>query len=156
MSSDLATLLDFDFWLAAGYVGLFVVSFVAATLVPLGSELFVSAMVVGGYNSWGVLTVATAGNTLGSLANYYVGQWGSNFILSHWIRIEPATLQRAHRLYERWGAPALFFAWAPLIGDALTLVSGILRLPLLTFTFWVISGKLLRYLVVIGLVHWWR
>lgn len=156
MNSNLANLFTFDFWLTAGYLGLFVVSFVAATLVPLGSELFVTALVVGGYNSWGVLTVATAGNALGSLANYYVGKWGSNFLLSRWIRIEPATLQRAHHLYERWGAPALFFAWAPLIGDALTLVSGMLRLPLLTFTLWVVAGKLLRYLVVIGLVCWWR
>ena len=156
MSSGLATLLDFDFWLTAGYLGLFVVSFVAATLAPLGSELFVTAMVIGGYNSWGVLTVATVGNVLGSLANYYVGKWGSDFLLSRWIHIAPVTLQRAHHLYARWGAPALFFAWAPVIGDALTLVSGMLRLPLLTFILWVVAGKLLRYLIVIGLVCWWR
>jgi len=153
--SDCAPLFNPDFWLTAGYLGLFLISFVAATLAPLGSELFVTAMVVGGYNSWAVLVVATAGNSLGSLANYYVGKWGGDFLLSRWIRIEPTTLQRARDLYERWGAPALFFSWAPIIGDALTLVSGILRLQLLTFSLWVVLGKLVRYLVIIGFVHWW-
>lgn len=150
------TLFDPDFWLAAGYVGLFVISFVAATLAPLGSELFVTALVAGGYNSWLVLLVATAGNSLGSLFNYYVGKWGGDFLFSRWIHLEPAKLAQAQRFYQRWGAPALFFAWAPVIGDALTLVSGTLRLNLFSFCFWVVLGKALRYLVLIGLVAWWR
>lgn len=151
-----STLFDPDSWLAAGYLGLFVISFVAATLAPLGSELFVTAMVAGGYDQWGVLLVATAGNSLGSLCNYYVGKWGGDFLFSRWIHLAPAKLARAQQLYERWGAPALFFAWAPVIGDALTLVSGTLRLNLLSFCFWVVLGKALRYLVLIGLVAWWR
>ncbi len=153
--STFTALFDPDFWLAAGYLGLFVISFVAATLAPIGSEVFVTAMLLGGYNSWAVLFVATLGNSLGSLANYFVGKWGGDFVLSRWVHIAPTTLQRAHQVYKRWGAPALFFAWAPIIGDALTLVSGTLHLPILTFSGWVILGKLVRYLAVIGLVHWW-
>jgi len=149
------TLFDPNFWLAAGYVGLFVISFVAATLAPLGSELFVSAMVIGGYNRWSVLLVATAGNSLGSLFTYYVGKWGGDFLFSRWVPLEPTKLAQAQQFYQRWGAPTLFFAWAPIVGDALTLVSGTLRLNLVSFCFWVILGKLLRYLLLIGLVTWW-
>lgn len=134
-----------------GYGGLFVVSFLAATLFPLGSEAFVILMVARGYNSMLVLVVATAGNYLGSLTNYYVGMWGADFVFARYIQITPNTLQRAQSLYQRWGAPVLFFSWMPIVGDALTVFSGMLKLRLAVFSFWVLLGKALRYLVVVGL-----
>jgi len=134
-----------------GYGGLFVISFLAATLFPLGSEAFVILMVARGYNSMLVLVVATAGNYLGSLTNYYVGMWGANFVFTRYVQIAPNTLQRAQSLYQRWGAPVLFFSWMPIVGDALTVFSGMLKLRLAVFSFWVLLGKALRYLVVVGL-----
>ena len=135
---------------AAGYVGLFAASFVAATLVPLGSEALVAALPARGYQVWLVWLIATTGNVLGAFVNYYAGRHGAAFVLSRWVRAEPPSLARAGGLYRRWGAPALFFSWLPLVGDPLTLLAGAARLDLRLFAAWVTAGKALRYLAVLG------
>ncbi|CAN5409935.1 YqaA family protein [soil metagenome] len=135
--------------LTFGYLGLFVVSFLAATLLPIGSELFVTLMVARGNNSGLIWLVATAGNYLGALTNYYVGYWGGDFLFARYIQVKPESQQKAQALYQRWGAPVLFFSWVPIVGDALTVISGTLKLSLSVFTIWVLLGKGLRYVVVI-------
>lgn len=136
-----------------GYFGLFAVSFLSATLLPLASEFFVIAMPPLGYNTWLVILFATAGSFLGSLTNYYVGRKGTDFVLSRYIAIKPQTLARAERFYARWGPVALFFSWVPFIGDPLTAVAGALHINLRVFTFWVLLGKTLRYLALLGLAN---
>lgn len=137
-----------------GYLGLFVISFLAATLLPFSSEAVVALMPSLGYKTGLVLIFATAGNFLGALANYFVGKWGGGFLLTRYIRVEPDKLQKAHNLFERWGAPILFFSWVPIIGDPLTVISGALKVRLAVFTFWVLLGKTLRYGVVLGAASW--
>ncbi len=134
-----------------GYLGLFMVSFLAATLLPLSSEAIVILMPSLGYDPWLILIVASAGNFLGSLTNYYVGRWGADFLLSRYLQVKPEKLQQAQTLYTRWGVPVLFFSWLPIIGDPLTVIGGLLKVKLWLFTFWVLLGKMLRYLVVLGL-----
>ena len=140
-----------DFIFSLGYPGLFLISLLAASLVPLASELFVIGMPQLGYNVWGVIIVATAGNVSGSLLNYYIGKKGTDFVLSRYVKIDPKTWARAERFYERWGPVALFFSWVPFIGDPLTAVAGALKLHLGVFIFWVLLGKFLRYIVLLGL-----
>ncbi len=132
-----------------GYFGLFIVSFLAATLLPLGSEIFVATMAVSGYNGWLIFAVATTGNTLGSITNYYIGKLGTNFIFSRYIKVDSETREKSEQLYQKWGSPILFFAWVPIIGDPLTVVAGIFKLNLYIFIFWVVLGKALRYFLVI-------
>jgi membrane protein YqaA with SNARE-associated domain len=140
-----------DFIFSLGYPGLFLISFLASSLVPLASELFVVGMPQLGYNVWGVIIVATAGNFSGSLLNYYISKKGTDFVLGRYVKINPKTWARAERFYERWGPVALFFSWVPFIGDPLTAVAGALQMHLGVFTFWVLLGKILRYLVLLGL-----
>ncbi|MBI9084217.1 MAG: DedA family protein [Desulfobacterales bacterium] len=132
-----------------GYAGLFIISFLAATLLPLGSEAAVAAMGASAFDPALVLTVATAGNSLGALVNYAVGRWGARVFFSRWLDVEPAALEKTRRICRRWGAPVLFFAWLPVIGDPLTVAAGIVNLRLAPFLFWVILGKGIRYLLVI-------
>jgi len=132
-----------------GYFGLFIVSFLAATLLPLGSEIFVAAMAVSGYNVWFIFAIATTGNTLGSITNYYIGKLGTNFILSRYIKADSEKQQKSEQIYQKWGSPILFFAWIPIIGDPLTVVAGVFKLNLYIFIFWVVLGKAFRYFVVI-------
>ena len=115
--------------------------------------LLLLAMLPLGYNVWGVVLVATAGNYVGALTNYFVGKWGADFFLSRYITIKPETWARAEAFYQRWGRIALFFSWVPIIGDPLTAVAGALHVNLRTFTFWVALGKFTRYLVLLALVH---
>lgn len=132
-----------------GYLGLFIVSFLAATLVPLGSEIFVVIMAVSGYNPLFTLAIATTGNTLGAITNYYVGKCGTNFILSRYIQVDSEKRQNVERIYQKWGSPILFFSWVPVVGDPLTVVAGGFNLNLYVFTFWVVLGKAFRYSLVI-------
>ena len=135
-----------------GYLGLFLISFLAATLLPLGSEAAVTLMAIAEFNPSRILIVATIGNSLGALTNYLVGKWGAAFIFTKYIQVDQSTLEKLEKVYGRWGAPVLFFAWLPFVGDPLTVAAGVLRVNIYVFTFWVVLGKLFRYYVLITAV----
>lgn len=138
-----------EFVFQFGYLGLFIISFLAATLLPLGSELFVAAMTLSGFNVALVFVVATVGNTLGAMTNYYVGKLGAGFIFSRFIKVDQEKRQNVERIYHKWGSPALFFSWAPVVGDPLTVVAGGFNLKFSVFILWVLIGKAFRYALVI-------
>jgi membrane protein YqaA with SNARE-associated domain len=133
----------------AGYLGLLLVSFLAATLLPLSSEVAVAVMPRLGYDPKLTVAVATLGNYLGSVANYYVGTGAAGF-LARYMGTGTDRLAKARTTYARWGAPILFFSWLPVVGDPLTLVAGALRVRFVVFTVWVVTGKLARYVVVVA------
>jgi membrane protein YqaA with SNARE-associated domain len=137
--------------LGAGYAGLFAVCFLAATVLPLGSEAVVALMPAAGYDHMGVFAVATTGNVLGALANYGAGRWGGAFLRGRVLRGREGALARAERVFARFGAPALLLSWLPGVGDPLTVVGGLLRLNLASFAFWVTLGKAGRYAAVLWL-----
>lgn len=136
-----------------GYFGLFAISFLSATILPLFSEAFVLWMPTQGYSIWGVLIVATFGNVLGSITNYWLGKGGSGWLFGKWLRVGPEKLARAKALYARWGAPVLLFAWFPVIGDPLTVVAGLFDLRFVVFLGYVLVGKLLRYAALLGVLQ---
>lgn len=124
-----------------GLAGLFLSSFLAATLLPGGSEAVL----------WGVLqlhpeqeaaalALATLGNTLGGMTSWACGRF-----LPRWQRLE--SLPQMHHL-QRWGSPALLFSWLPLVGDALCLAAGWLRLHWLPCLLFMAAGKFARYWLV--------
>lgn len=138
-----------EFLFQFGYIGLFIISFAAATIFPLGSEVFVIMMIAAGYNSWIVFFIASLGNSIGSLVNYYAGKLGAEFILSRFIKTKTDQKSKAEKAFQKWGSPVLFFAWLPVIGDPLTFVAGILKINIKIFLFWVVSGKCFRYAFII-------
>jgi membrane protein YqaA with SNARE-associated domain len=133
-----------------GYLGLFLVSFLSATILPMTSVVFVLALPPLGYNPWAVLVVATAGNYFGALVNYYIGRYGGDFFLSRWIKVEHEKMKKAEAAFNRFGVPMLFFSWLPVIGDMLTIGAGTLRVRLDHFTFWTVSGKAANYAFALG------
>ena len=134
-----------------GYLALFLLSFLASTLVPLGSEWLLVALLLNGHNPGLSVGVATAGNTLGACVTYGIGLYGGPFLMGKVLRIDEAARQRAERLYARYGSWSLFFSWLPIVGDPLCLVSGILKVRFGFFFVLVLSGKLIRY-VCVGLL----
>ena len=121
-------------WLLAG---LFISSLLAATLLPGGSEVALAALLAHDAALWpAALGLATLGNTLGSLLTYWMA------------RLLPAR-QSSHRWIARHGSKALVLAWLPLVGDALCVAAGWLRLPWLPCLVWIAAGKLLRYLAIV-------
>lgn len=130
-----------------GYVSLFLLSFLASTLVPLGSEWLLILMLANGYPPVATVLTATAGNSLGAFTTYLVGLYGGRWLIERVMRVSPEQQERAHEYYRRYGVFSLFFSWLPLIGDPLCLAGGLMRINFWLFTALVVSGKLVRYLV---------
>ena len=128
-----------------GLPALFLLSLFAATLLPLGSEWLLVALILQGLPSTQVVGIATLGNVLGAFITYGIGIWGSGFFMRKFLRVDKKQTARAMELYQRYGAVSLLFAWLPIVGDPLCLAAGILRLQPLLFLFLVFLGKLGRY-----------
>ena len=139
--------------LALGYPGVFLVSFIASTLIPFSNEIVVAAMPSLGYNIWLTAIWATAGGYFGSLLNYLVGKKGIDFFFARWIKIRPVRWQQAERIFQRWGNWALFFVWLPIIGDPLAIIAGVFNVDWRGFSFWVFTGKFLRFIVLLGILY---
>ena len=133
-------------------LSLFVTSFLAATLLPLASELTVGALVLAGENPWLTLTVASVGNTTGSLVNWWLGGTLLKYQNARWFPVSSKQLERAQHHFKRYGVWSLLFAWLPLVGDPLTFVAGILRVRLSVFLLLVALGKCARYAAIIFLI----
>ena len=123
-------------------LALFGASFVAATLFPLPSEAALFAY-LRAYPEHTALAVAaaTAGNTLGGMTTYLLGRLLPNRKIDN----------KALRALHRWGAPATFFAWLPIVGDALSAGAGWLRVNWLAALLFMAAGRLSRYIVVAAL-----
>ncbi len=130
-----------------GYTGLFLASFLASTILPFGSEGIVVILIYMGFNVPAVVLVASTGNFLGACTSYYIGLRGRGYI-EKYLRIGPDEIKKAEIYFSKYGSYVLLFTWVPLIGDALTVAGGLLRLRFLIFSIFVFTGKLLRYLAV--------
>jgi membrane protein YqaA with SNARE-associated domain len=135
-----------------GYFGLFIAAFLAATILPLSSELILSAMLLNGLNPIMLMLIATIGNVLGSLTNYALGYWAGFNVIRKWLKLSEIEFLKAEKRFEQYGLISLLFAWVPVIGDPLTVVAGALRVNLFWFLVLVSTGKLLRYILVSYLV----
>lgn len=137
-----------DLFVELGYLGLFIAALLAATILPLSSEVVLGALLLSGWSPVTLVAVATAGNVLGSLINYGLGYWASLGLVKKWLRLSDDEFSRAEQRFQKWGLAALCFAWVPVIGDPLTVLAGILRIRLLWFVLLVTLGKGLRYVVL--------
>lgn len=133
---------------AHGLSTVFAVSFVSATLLPIGSE-----PAVFGYAKlhmdqyWIVIGVATLGNTLGGMLDYWIGR-GAKYAIA------PQRQTRYLKWFERLGPKALFFSFLPVVGDPLCAVAGWLRLPFWQSSAWMMGGKFVRYCLMTIALLW--
>lgn len=131
------------------YAFMFVSAFLSATLLPLASEAVLYAELRSGLGSaTGLVATATAGNVVGSTINWGLGRALHRFEGCRWFPFKSGDIERATARFRRYGPWALLLSWLPVIGDPLTLVAGILRVPFATFLVLVTIGKAARYIVV--------
>ncbi|MDT9000301.1 YqaA family protein [Paucibacter sp. APW11] len=136
-----------------GLAAVFVVALVSATLLPLGSEPMVFAVVkANAAMFWPVVLVATAGNTLGGAITWWMG-WGAERVYERSTQHPPAQA-RALAWLQRFGARACLLSWLPVVGDPLCAVAGWLRLPFWPCLAYMAIGKFLRYLSMTAVLLW--
>ena len=129
---------------------LFASSFLAATLLPGTSEVALATLVARGGSPVVLAAVATAGNTLGSLVNWLLGRYLLEFRHRRWFYFSEGQIERGQRWFNRYGVWSLLLAWLPVVGDVLTLIAGVMRVPLWTFVLLVAIGKAGRYIALIS------
>jgi len=130
--------MDWLFTPEASLWSLLLATFLAATLVPLSSEVALYAVLkLHREMLWPAIGIATLGNTLGGLTSYALGR----------LIARKKPLRQVERV-QRYGAPILLFAWLPLVGDALCVAAGWLQLNWVTVTAWQAAGRFARYWVV--------
>jgi membrane protein YqaA with SNARE-associated domain len=136
-----------------GLSSVFLVAFVSATLLPMGSEPFVFGLVkLNPELFWSAILVATAGNTLGGALTWAMG-YGAERAYER-VKHKPMEL-RALQWLERFGAKACLLSWLPVVGDPLCAVAGWLRLPFWPCVFYMAIGKFARYLTMTAALLWW-
>ncbi|MBA3009173.1 MAG: DedA family protein [Proteobacteria bacterium] len=134
-----------EFLTGYGLWGLFAASFLAATILPLSSEVVLGYLLVHNFNAFQAVGVATVGNVLGALLNYGLGRAGSKVLLERIFRISAQEIDTARRRFKTHGTLSLLLAWVPIIGDPLTVVAGMLKINIWVFLALVSIGKFARY-----------
>jgi len=135
------------------YLSLFVISFLAATILPFSSELTLAGLIAtSNYDNLLLLVVASFGNVLGSVVNWVLGFYSRNLTTKKWFPFKDRQIENSSKWFSKFGKWSLLFAWVPILGDPLTLVAGLLRVRFLDFVILVAIGKVSRYLVVFYLI----
>ena len=135
------------------YFGLFASAVLAATVLPGASEILMLGLFAKGLDGFTLWLVATTGNVLGSMLNWWLGSAAVHYADRRWFPVSPAQLEKAQGWFRRWGQPSVLLSWVPGIGDAFTVAAGAMRMPLLTFVAFVAIAKGGRYAVVLGAGH---
>ncbi len=131
------------------YLSVFFSAFLAATILPAQSEAFLAYAVAAKPEAIVTLiAIASAGNVLGAVINWWLGRFFVHFKDRRWFPVKGATLLRAEQHYQKYGRYALLLSWVPFVGDPITVMSGILREPLWSFILLVTIAKCGRYIVV--------
>ena len=133
------------------YFILFISAFVSATLIPFGSEALFIYDITQGYNLYLLLVVATVGNSLGSIVNYYIGLKGEEYLVRKNYLNENRIL-KTKKYFDKYGGVALLFSWMPVVGDPITFIAGVLKYDIKKFIVLVVIAKFSRYLFLAWLV----
>ncbi|MEA2017846.1 MAG: YqaA family protein [Campylobacterota bacterium] len=130
------------------YLYLFFISFISATLFPLGSEAVLLYNLTLNLNIYLLLFFATFGNSLGSIVNYWIGLKGEEYLVDKKI-IKNKNILKSKKYFDKYGGYSLLFSWVPIIGDPITFIAGVLKYNIKKFIFLIILAKGGRYLFLI-------
>jgi len=132
-----------------GYLSLFTISFLAATILPLSSELMLASMLsIESYNRTLLIIFSSLGNILGSVFNWVLGFYFIKLQNKKWFPFKKKQISKSSLWFEKYGKWSLLFAWVPVIGDPLTFVAGTMKTKVLSFIILVSFGKIARYLFI--------
>ena len=130
-----------------GLSGLFIGTFLAATILPFSSDALYIAILAATGNPVGCLIVGTLGNWLGSVVTYWIGLLGKWEWIEKWFKVKPETLQKQKKHIDKYGVWLALICWVPIVGDVVAIALGFYRTrPLWTMVL-LLVGKFARFLV---------
>lgn len=133
-----------DYWI---YLSLFASCFLSATILPFASEVGLAAVIASGYDPVISVIVATIGNSLGGVTNYFLGRFGK-FL---WIKKKSAHEKKKikYSIYiEKYGSLCALISWVPIIGDPILIVLGYMKISFIPVLLYMVVGKFIRYVLV--------
>ena len=131
-----------------GYTGMGVAAFLAGSFLPFSSEVVLTALYVSGLELWPLILVATLGNVLGGLFNYCVGRLCHEGWVYRLFHVKEEKLAQSKHKVRTHGAWMGLLAWVPILGSAITIALGILRVNFVKSFIAIAIGKFLRYLAL--------
>lgn len=143
-----------DFLTEWGLFGLFISSFLSATVVPFSSEFVLSFMILNGFDIYLTILIATIGNWLGGLSSYLIGRLGKWTIIEKYFGVDKNNVFNFKLKVDRWGSVLAFFSWLPIIGDVIAVSLGFFRTNFILVSIWMLLGKILRYIIWGSMTYW--
>ena len=131
-----------------GYLGLLITSFLAATFLPITSEVFLLSMLALGYDPWITLMYGTIGNAAGGWLNYGIGRLGNPEWLKR-LKVPKTKILKWKDKVQRYGHWLGLLSWLPFVGDVMAVALGFFQAPWVTSFAFILLGKFLRYLLII-------
>lgn len=136
-------------WIDLGYWGLFLATFLAATVLPFSSEFVLTSLLLAGFDATACLLVATAGNWLGGMSSYGLGWLGDWHRLHKWLRVKEESILKWKKHIDRYGPWSALLCWTPFIGDPIAIALGVFRVNWWLVSLNMLIGKFARYAVLV-------
>jgi membrane protein YqaA with SNARE-associated domain len=135
-----------------GLFGIFLISFLAATILPVSSELAVIAAVQK-FDPTLILIFASLGNILGSCLNFYIGHIGKLDWAHKYLKVSYEQIHKWQKRISKYGNLLAFLCWLPVVGDIIAIALGYFRMSFKGFLVYMSLGKVLRYAVIIYTIN---
>jgi len=142
-----------DILIEYGYIGVFIASFLAATILPFSSEVVLTGVLLGGASYLPCMTAATMGNFLGGMTCYWLGMAGKTEWIKKYLKLNEERLEKVKRWMKNKGAWMGFWVFLPGIGDFIAVALGFLRSNVWIVAVSMLLGKATRYWIWMELVY---
>ena len=137
-----------EFLVQYGYTGMGVAAFLAGSFIPFSSEVILTGFYASGLHLWPLIVAATIGNVLGGVFNYCIGRMCNEGWVYRLLRVKEDKLEHTKQQIRTHGAWMGLLAWVPILGSAITIALGVLRVNFATSLCAIAIGKFLRYLAL--------
>lgn len=142
-----------EFLIEYGYIGVFIASFLAATILPFSSEVVLTGVLLAGSAYWPCMVAATLGNFLGGMSCYWLGMLGKVEWIEKYLKLDAKKLQKVQDWIAGKGSWMGFFVFLPGIGDFIAVALGFLRANVWIVAISMFLGKAIRYWVWMEFVY---
>lgn len=142
-----------EYLISYGYIGVFIASFLAATILPFSSEVVLAGVLLSGSGYWPCMIAAIIGNILGGMTCYWLGKIGKIEWIQKYLKINPSRLEKVQEWIRHRGAWVSLFTFLPAIGDLIAVALGFLRMNAWVVLVYMFIGKASRYFIWMEFIY---